>query len=148
MAGYTQTGRAMILTTPLGKDVLLLVSLTGREAISELFSFQLDLLAVNEAPVAFDKLLGDCVESLVQGVVIGEDHDIFAWPPSGGRYETVETKPSQSAADLLRPHIVTLAIAVHIDTQSAEIGANQAKCLRCRDGKSRDLKLSWPRNRC
>src|SRR5229473_2677639 len=58
MAGYTQTGRAMILTTPLGKDVLLLVGFTGREVISELFSFQLDLLAANETPVAFDKLLG------------------------------------------------------------------------------------------
>ncbi len=58
MAAYTQTGRAMALTTPLGKDVLLLVGLTGREAISKLFSFQLELLATNDTPVAFEKLLG------------------------------------------------------------------------------------------
>jgi type VI secretion system secreted protein VgrG len=44
--------------TPLGKDKLLLVGFTGREAISELFSFSLDMLAENKTEVAFEKLLG------------------------------------------------------------------------------------------
>ncbi len=48
----------MEVTTPLGKDKLLLVGFTGQEAVSRLFSFQLDLLAENETDVAFDKLLG------------------------------------------------------------------------------------------
>jgi type VI secretion system secreted protein VgrG len=61
MAGYTQTGRAIALTTPLGNDVLLLAGLTGREAISKLFTFHLDLLAINDAPVPFENLLGQTV---------------------------------------------------------------------------------------
>ena len=55
---YTQQDRAMEVTTPLGKDKLLLVGFTGQESISRLFSFHLDLLAENETDVAFDKLLG------------------------------------------------------------------------------------------
>lgn len=58
MAEYTQEKRLMEVTTPLGKDALLLVAFTGQEAISRLFSFQLDLLAENKTEVAFDKLLG------------------------------------------------------------------------------------------
>lgn len=55
---YTQANRPMAVTTPLGKDVLLLVGLSGQEAISRLFSFQLDMIAENDKNVAFDKLLG------------------------------------------------------------------------------------------
>ncbi len=55
---YTQQDRAMEVTTPLGKDKLLLIGFTGQESISRLFSFHLDLIAENETDVAFDKLLG------------------------------------------------------------------------------------------
>ena len=55
---YTQQNRPMEVTTPLGPDKLLLMGFSGREVISRLFSFQLDLLAENETNVAFDKLLG------------------------------------------------------------------------------------------
>jgi type VI secretion system secreted protein VgrG len=55
---YTQENRIMEVTTPLGKDVLLLVGFTGQEAVSRLFSFQLDLIAENDKDIAFDKLLG------------------------------------------------------------------------------------------
>jgi len=48
----------MEVTTPLGTDVLLLVSFTGQEGISRLFNFQLELLAENKSNIAFDKLLG------------------------------------------------------------------------------------------
>lgn len=61
MGVYTQAKRPLAVTTPLGKDALLLVELRGREAISELFNFQFDLLAKNEAGVAFDRLLGQKV---------------------------------------------------------------------------------------
>lgn len=58
MAQFTQENRPIAVTTPLGEDVLLLVGFTGQEAISRLFSFQLDLLAENETQVNFDGLLG------------------------------------------------------------------------------------------
>ena len=58
MPTYTQDNRPLSVKTPLGKDVLLLVGLTGHEAISQLFTFQLDLLAEDASKVKFDKLLG------------------------------------------------------------------------------------------
>src|SRR5437879_5268605 len=58
MPTYTQDNRPLSVKTPLGKDVLLLVGLTGHEAISRLFNFQLDLLAEDASKVKFDKLLG------------------------------------------------------------------------------------------
>src|SRR5437660_12492799 len=58
MPTYTQDNRPLSVRTPLGKDVLLLGGLTGHEAISQLFTFQLDLLAEDASKVKFDKLLG------------------------------------------------------------------------------------------
>ena len=58
MATYVQADRPITVTTPLGKDALLLVGFAGNESISQLFSFQLDLLAENETEVPFDTLLG------------------------------------------------------------------------------------------
>lgn len=58
---YTQTSRALSVSTPLGKDTLLLAGFTGQEALSQLFSFQLDLMAENKTEIAFDKLLGQKV---------------------------------------------------------------------------------------
>jgi type VI secretion system secreted protein VgrG len=58
MPGYTQANRPLSVTTPLGKDILLLVGFSGHEAISQLFSFQLDLWAEDPTKIKFDKLLG------------------------------------------------------------------------------------------
>ena len=58
MPGYLQSTSPLALATPLGEDVLLLEALTGHESISELFEFELDLLAVPDADIAFEKLLG------------------------------------------------------------------------------------------
>jgi type VI secretion system secreted protein VgrG len=58
MAVFTQANRLLSLTTPLGKDALLLVGLQGHEGISELFTFQLEFYAPKETAVPFDKLLG------------------------------------------------------------------------------------------
>lgn len=57
-ATYTQSHSPMSVSTPLGKDVLLLVGFSGSEAISQPFGFQLDLLAESDATIEFDKLLG------------------------------------------------------------------------------------------
>jgi len=58
---FTQENRVLKISTPLGKDVLLLQGFSGQEAISSLFHFHLDLLAENQTSVAFDKLLGQKV---------------------------------------------------------------------------------------
>ena len=56
MPQYSQANRLLQVTTPLGADVLLLDGFNGREAISQLFKFDLDLLA--EQPVPLDAILG------------------------------------------------------------------------------------------
>lgn len=56
MAAFTQDNRPLSVATPVGPDRLLLEKLTGREALSELFRFQLELLA--KQPVPFEKILG------------------------------------------------------------------------------------------
>ena len=61
MGEFTQENRRLQVDTPLGKDVVVITGLTGTEAISRLFSFQLDLIAENKTNVAFDKLLGKSV---------------------------------------------------------------------------------------
>src|SRR5215467_14995296 len=54
---YTQTNRPIAISTPLGKDGLLLRGFTGSEGISQLFHFDLDLLSENKS-VKFQDLVG------------------------------------------------------------------------------------------
>ena len=61
MATYTQASRPLTVSTPLGPDDLLVTGLTGREAISQLFRFQLELLAENGTDVPFESLLGQSI---------------------------------------------------------------------------------------
>src|SRR5262245_55049873 len=61
MASYVQADRYLTVTTPLGGDVLLLRGLPGREALSQPFGFQLDLVATNGTEVPFERLLGQKV---------------------------------------------------------------------------------------
>src|SRR3954470_17392521 len=49
-----QTDRLLPLSTPLGPDELLLVSLKGREAMSEWFSFDLEAISENDGISASD----------------------------------------------------------------------------------------------
>jgi type VI secretion system secreted protein VgrG len=58
MATFTQDNRPMAVTTPLGKDVLLLRRFAGHEAMSRLFSFELDLLSEVAPAIDFDAVLG------------------------------------------------------------------------------------------
>jgi type VI secretion system secreted protein VgrG len=48
MATFTQERRLLSVSSPLGEDVLLLTGFTGKEEISRLFKFQLELLSENE----------------------------------------------------------------------------------------------------
>jgi type VI secretion system secreted protein VgrG len=54
---YTQVNRRLAISTPLGKDALLLRGFNGTEAISQLFHFDLDLLSENES-LKFQDLVG------------------------------------------------------------------------------------------
>jgi type VI secretion system secreted protein VgrG len=67
MAAITQTGRALTVTTPLGKDALFAVGFSGQEAISQLFRFQVDVIAEPKTAVPFDKLLGQPVSVSLAG---------------------------------------------------------------------------------
>ena len=56
---FEQTDRPMKLTTPLGPDALILVGLAGREAISQMFYFELKTAWTdNSKLLPFDQLLG------------------------------------------------------------------------------------------
>lgn len=58
VAKYTQENRPIQVTTTLGKDVLLLEAYAGSEAISELFLYQLEMVAENPKDIDFAKILG------------------------------------------------------------------------------------------
>src|SRR4051794_23727362 len=66
MPTYVQADRPLAITTPLGPDELLLTGVDGREGISELFHFRLQVLAENTTDVAFDKLLGQKVAAKIR----------------------------------------------------------------------------------
>ena len=53
--------RLLDFVTPLGKDALLIRSINGREAISQLYSFEIEAFAGNDDPVDFSKLVGQPV---------------------------------------------------------------------------------------
>ena len=52
-----QEHRRIAISTPLGKDVLLLRGFTGSEAVSQLFNFDLDLLSENDS-IKFQDVVG------------------------------------------------------------------------------------------
>ncbi len=60
MGLYTQAGRLISLTTPLGDDKLLLTGFTGHEAISRLFEFHLTTLSEDSA-IDFTQIVGQSV---------------------------------------------------------------------------------------
>lgn len=61
MATYLQAEKPLIVTTPLGPDVLVITKFRGSESISQLFSFELELLAERGTDIHFDKILGESV---------------------------------------------------------------------------------------
>jgi type VI secretion system secreted protein VgrG len=57
---FTQENRSILIDTPLGKDVLLLVRCAGTEEISSPFSFELEMLSENHN-IAFKDIIGKSV---------------------------------------------------------------------------------------
>ncbi len=61
MPSFTQDNRQLAVTTPLGKDALLLEEFSGSEGISRPFQYTLDMLAQPNTTVDFGRLLGQSV---------------------------------------------------------------------------------------
>jgi len=68
-----QEHRRIAISTPLGKDVLLLRGFTGSEAISQLFHFDLDLLSENDS-IQFQDVVGKSVTLRIYDAKGGERH--------------------------------------------------------------------------
>jgi type VI secretion system secreted protein VgrG len=71
-SSYSQQNRPLRVSTPLGPNVLLLTGFTGRENISHLYTFHLDLLATNGTDIPFDKLLGKKIVTTIRTQMAGE----------------------------------------------------------------------------
>ena len=65
----TQDNRFIYVETPLGKDKLLLLSFSGYEEISRLFSFQLEMLSL-DFNINFADIVGKNVTFGLPGLVV------------------------------------------------------------------------------
>jgi type VI secretion system secreted protein VgrG len=72
---YLEENRFLYINSSLGADELLLESFTGEEAISHLFSFQLELWSEN-AGIKFEDILGQGISFGVNGPEGGEPRHI------------------------------------------------------------------------
>ena len=63
---FTQANRPLALQTPLGEDVLLLTGVNGREALGQLFEFEL-LMQSTDCDIPLDALLGENVTFRLDG---------------------------------------------------------------------------------
>ena len=89
MPKYTQADNVLRVTTPLGPDTLLITKLTGREAISELYHFEIECLATIGTQVDFSQLLGQDA-SVVIGLADGSKryfNGIVSWVSEDDRDE-------------------------------------------------------------
>jgi type VI secretion system secreted protein VgrG len=73
MAAYTQDTRLIGITTPLGKDVLLLRGFSGRESMSQLSTFDLDLLS-KDPEIKFEDIIG---KRVTLRVTLSEDKNRY-----------------------------------------------------------------------
>src|SRR5262245_22930552 len=89
-ATYSQANRPLAVTTPLGKDALLLWNFTGHEGLSKLFRFHLDLIAPNGKAVPFEQLLGQPVTVSLElpGGKVRYFHGLVSRFSEGGRDQT------------------------------------------------------------
>lgn len=114
MPSYSQDGHVFRLTTPLGKDVLLLRGFRGTEAISELFDLELDLVSENESDVRFEAVVGQGVTISVDGpdgAPVRWFHGLCSELEEGGR-ETLEADKKTFTAWRMRvvPKVAMLGL--------------------------------------
>ncbi|WZP00786.1 type VI secretion system tip protein TssI/VgrG [Isosphaeraceae bacterium EP7] len=58
MSGPIQSSRTLQVETPLGPDAFILTGMIADEGVSQLYQIDLSLIATNDTPVVFDRLLG------------------------------------------------------------------------------------------
>jgi type VI secretion system secreted protein VgrG len=75
MPTFTQSNRALQVTTPLGADTLLVTGFRGTETLSSLFLFEIDLIAENSTQVDFSKLVGKEITLKVSTPGSGSDSE-------------------------------------------------------------------------
>lgn len=89
----SQDDRALTITTPLGDDKVIAVSLTGREALSEPFEFRVDLVSEDQA-LNVDSILGKAVTVEIK---LDDDYDRYfngiVWRFSSGLVSDIEDAP-------------------------------------------------------
>ena len=65
MYSFIQDNRSLSISTPLGKDVLLLAGFKGTESMSQLFTFSLELLSKDHS-LSFEDIVGTNVTLSIQ----------------------------------------------------------------------------------
>jgi type VI secretion system secreted protein VgrG len=126
--------RQLSLETPLGPGALTLVGLSGREAISELFGFELDLVAASGAAVPFDQLVGRPMTAglgtgrFVNGIVSRFSSGVRDGWPQSFRAELVprlwlltRTTNSRIFQNLSLPEIAEAVLAGHGQSATFEL---------------------------
>ena len=136
-----QANRLLVLKTPLGEDVLELTAFSGREEISRLFSYHLEMISDNSAvqpaqivgkPVTFGVKLADGTPRYFNGFVSrffagDEDQQGAAELPRRGRPLAVVPHP-----DLRLPHLPEQVGPRHhpADLQGSRLQRLQARSSR------------------
>ena len=90
MPDHTQAARRFRVTTALGPDAVLLTAFQGTEALSQLFRFDLSLVAPVAAPADFAKVLGQpaCIELDLPNGEVRHFHGIISRFSQGQRDDT------------------------------------------------------------
>jgi type VI secretion system secreted protein VgrG len=96
MGKYTQARQPFAVTTPLGPDALLLERFAGVEEVSQLFRFELDMLAESGTSIPFDQVLGQKITVTIQladgspryfsGIVSRLSQGRHVWSPAGDEF--------------------------------------------------------------
>ncbi len=78
MPKYTQVDRPLQIHTPLPDDSLLLTEIQGREALCELFHFNLSTVAELGTPVPFEQMLGKKITVRIESIAESGDYRYFS----------------------------------------------------------------------
>jgi type VI secretion system secreted protein VgrG len=112
----TQENRLIAIDTPLGPDILLLRGFTGHEAISRLFSFDLDLLSP-DPEIKFEDIIGQKVTIRVR---LGKEKERF--------FHGIISRFMQTGSDVgLANYRATMVPALWFLTRTADCRIFQSK---------------------
>src|ERR1700675_63385 len=75
MPKFSQTNRLLQVTTPLGADKLLVTAFNGHEQLSNLFTFDLSLIAENSTEIDFSQIVGKEITLKVATLGSGAEND-------------------------------------------------------------------------